>query len=175
MVAVVQTPSSLASTALYYGNFIQAPDVDIRNPFSIRIEISSDLFCGEGKERNEKKKGGATTSVDITASGPTSVTHDNADHHDQEAAIVAERQARVSAFESTGNVDVESIFELSRPLIRQWTRSNIEPTNTETSTGTIAVEIFHLKGFLIFQPSNIHAMRLRIYNFHPVEMEGILI
>lgn len=49
--SAVQIFSSLAGAALYYGNFIQAPDVDIRNPFSIRIEISPDLFCEWKKER----------------------------------------------------------------------------------------------------------------------------
>lgn len=117
--------------ALYYGNFIQAPDIDIRNPFSIRIEISSDLF-GYGKKGKTRTQRHPSTQRPLRLSGFAAATTTTTTTTSTTTTMSPDcRGTTCSSFrdrESPGNVDGESIFELSWPPIRQWTRVNTKPT-----------------------------------------------
>lgn len=103
---------------LYYGNFIQAPDVDIRNPFSIRIEISSDLFCEWKKEKAKVQWHPSTLQTFAPTTAFDAIVETRLSRNELGDSI--EFSTIESAKKVLRGTNGESIFLLSWPFILQW-------------------------------------------------------
>lgn len=134
---------------LYYGNFIQTPDVDIRNPFSIRIEISSDLFC-EWKKEKAKVQWHPST---LQTFAPSSLLAPTTTYDAIVETWLSRNELRDSIEFSTienakkvyGGTNGESIFVLSWPFVLQWSH-HLNTGIRNLKGGEISFRAWNLRG-----------------------------